>query len=314
MIQLYKLNWERLSFENAQFSLSRATLNGDSHDDSIEEIEELRRSTKRVKESREDPMKQQREPHWIHATAEKWHDHTRKEPQGFAAATDQRSTSYEERRTSYRDKLTGVIPGAYEQAFQIERFAEDDSDDDIPPEEDDGAPRILLTRQEKLRIRAPWRSSLIVKLTGKTLEHGFFIQKLNNLWKPSGGMDCVDIGNGFLMVTFHNNEDRTRVLRDGQWFINYRFLTIRMWEPKFNPYSAVSKVVALWIRLPALPSEYYNRDIICKVAGKIGPLLRLDGVTAVGARANFARICVQMDLGKPLPMGVDRRLETSNSI
>lgn len=216
-------------------------------------------------------------------------------------ATTTMAAAENPKAASYKDKMLGSIPGAFEQAFQIEHFREDDSDDDVPPEEDDGELRILLTRQEKLRIRAPWRNSLIVKLGGRPLEYSLFLQKLENLWKPSGGMECVDLGNGYYTVTFHNSEDRSRVLRDGPWFINYRFLSIRMWEPKFNPCGASSSVIALWVRLPGLPSEYYNKEIITKIAEEIGPLLRLDGVTATRARANFARLCVQFDLKKPLP-------------
>lgn len=98
----------------------------------------------------------------------------------------------------------------------------------------------------------------------------------------------MDIGNGFYTVTFHNNEDRARVLRDGPWFVNYRFLTIRMRELKFNPYHAVATIVALWIRFPALPSEFYSREVMTRAAGKVGPLLQVDNATAVGARASYA--------------------------
>lgn len=67
----------------------------------------------------------------------------------------------------------------------------------------------------KLKIKALWRNSLIVKLGGRPLEYALFLQKLQNLWKPSSGMECVDLGNGYYMITFYNREDRSRVLRDG---------------------------------------------------------------------------------------------------
>lgn len=52
---------------------------------------------------------------------------------------------------SYRDKLARVIPGAFEEAFRIEDAYEDDTNDDVDPGEEDGAPRMLLTRDEKLQ-------------------------------------------------------------------------------------------------------------------------------------------------------------------
>lgn len=83
-----------------------------------------------------------------------------------------------ERGTSYRDKLASVIPGAFEEAFRIDDYQDNETDDDIGPEEEDGIPRLLLTRKEKLQIRAPWRNSLIVKLVGRTLEFRGFQQRL----------------------------------------------------------------------------------------------------------------------------------------
>lgn len=146
--------------------------------------------------------------------------------------------------TSYRDKLAGSIPGAFAEAFQIDIYREEDSDDDTPAEGGDGSPRILLTRAEKARIRAPWRDALIVKPYGKPLEYHYLANRLQNLWNPKGRMECSDIGHGFLIVKFHEKEDRSRVLRDGPWFVNQRFLTVRMWEPYFSPDKASFSSVA----------------------------------------------------------------------
>lgn len=136
---------ERRKVEPGENSLSMTTilfrklLQGNSHDNSREEIEELQRSTKRFNENPKNYM-------------------------GSTAPPDGEELKW----ASYKDKLTGLILRAFEQAFQIERSIDDDSDDDVPPEEDDGAPRILLTRQEKLQIRARGEtrslSSLLVNL------------------------------------------------------------------------------------------------------------------------------------------------------
>lgn len=205
---------------------------------------------------------------------------------------------------SYKDKLAGVIPGAFAEAFEIEKYMEEDSDDDMPPQPDDGLPRVLLTREEKARIRAPWREALIVKPYGKSLEYTYLLNKLKTLWNPAGRLECSDIGHGFLIVKFQEKEDRIRVLRDGPWFVNQRFLTIRKWEPYFCPAKAPFSSVAVWIRLPGLPKEFYDPILIRRAVKQIGPLLRVDGITALGTRSQFARICVQIDLEIPIPPSI----------
>ena len=58
--------------------------------------------------------------------------------------------------------------------------------------------------------------------------------------------------------------------------------------------------MAVWIRLPELPIEYYDPVVLRKIGEAIGTVLRIDAYTANGARGRFARLCVQVNLDKPL--------------
>ena len=58
--------------------------------------------------------------------------------------------------------------------------------------------------------------------------------------------------------------------------------------------------MAIWIRLPELPIEYYDHDMLLKIGKVVGPVLRIDSNTAMGARGRFARLCMQVNLDKPL--------------
>ena len=69
--------------------------------------------------------------------------------------------------TSYRDKLIGVIPGAFEQAFGLSN----DMDEDVQSDSETGDGTegnlvVCLSREEKSRIRAVWRKALIIKAFG----------------------------------------------------------------------------------------------------------------------------------------------------
>jgi hypothetical protein len=69
---------------------------------------------------------------------------------------------------SYKESLIGVIPEAYESAFFGSSMEEDGGDisdeeeEDEPPE--DGEVVIKFPRELKQKIRAPWCTSLIVKV------------------------------------------------------------------------------------------------------------------------------------------------------
>ena len=58
--------------------------------------------------------------------------------------------------------------------------------------------------------------------------------------------------------------------------------------------------VAVWIRLNELPIEYYHVEALLHIGKAIGNVLRVDTHTATESRGRFARICVQVNVEKPL--------------
>ncbi|XP_050256110.1 uncharacterized protein LOC126701785 [Quercus robur] len=173
--------------------------------------------------------------------------------------------------TSFRDKLVGEIPGVFSQAFSFE----DGIDDDVESDEE-----------------------------VETLRQGLLLRKLLALWKPAGRLDCVDLGHGFFLTRLSLGEDYENVLRKGSWFIGDHFLSIRPWGPNFKPALASVSSIAVWVRLNELPIEYYNAEALQIIGKAIGNVLRIDTFTASETRVRFARICVQVDVGKPLAIAI----------
>jgi hypothetical protein len=203
---------------------------------------------------------------------------------------------------SYKESLLGTIPGAYERAFfgssmEEDEFSSSDEDDEPPAE---GEVVIKFSSELKRRIRAPWSASLIVKVFGRSVGYMFLVNKLKAIWRTNNGFSCVDLGLGFFLVKFENRDDFEDVLRNGPWFIGEHFLSIRPWVPDFRASDASVSSVAVWVRLPELPVEYYHKDSLMHIGSGIGPVLRVDFNTASGTRGRFARLCIQLDLDKPL--------------
>ncbi|XP_030958299.1 uncharacterized protein LOC115980158 [Quercus lobata] len=124
--------------------------------------------------------------------------------------------------------------------------------------------------------------------------------KLNQLWKPSSRMDCVDLQYGFFLICLYAKEDLDFVLQRGPWFIGDHFLSLRPWEPFFKPSMANVEFVAVWVRLNELPIELYERNVLRQIGEAIGRVLRIDTHTTLEARGKYARLCVQIDTSKPL--------------
>ena len=71
-------------------------------------------------------------------------------------------------------------------------------------------------------------------------------------------------------------------------------------EPDFKPDLANVSSIAVWIRLSGLPIEYYNAKALQHIRKAICNVLRIDTFTATETRGKFARLCIQVDVDKPL--------------
>lgn len=60
-----------------------------------------------------------------------------------------------------------------------------------------------------------------------------------------------------------------------------------------------SKKVAVWLRIPKFPLELYNATFLARIGSSIGSMLKIDKLT-IHSKGQFARICVEVDLEKPL--------------
>lgn len=157
---------------------------------------------------------------------------------------------------------------------------------------------VKLSGERKASIQAPWANALTVKVFGRTVGYHFLHSRLLGMWKPVGTMSCIDLGSDFFLIRFSVKEDYVKVLRDGPWFVGGHYLSIKGWEPNFKASSVNPSSVAVWVRLPKLPIEYYEPSVLKDIGKAIEPVLRIDTHTATKARGRFARLCVQVNLDK----------------
>lgn len=125
-------------------------------------------------------------------------------------------------------------------------------------------------------------------------------EKLTNLWRPTEEIFLIDLGADFFLIMFQQEQNMTHGLHDGPWSLLNSFQSIQKWEPKFRASQARIAYSAIWIRLPELPTEFYDLDILLKVGSKIGTLLKIDSTTSSTSRGKYARLCVQVPLEQPL--------------
>ncbi|CAI0389216.1 unnamed protein product [Linum tenue] len=78
------------------------------------------------------------------------------------------------------------------------------------------------------------------------------------------------------------------------------YLTVHMWDSNFNPYEHEISSTLVWARLLEIPIQYFHPEAVMKIGKRMGKPIRVDQATRTGARSDYARVCVQVDLTKPL--------------
>lgn len=168
------------------------------------------------------------------------------------------------------------------------------------PNGEDGEPTITIGDEVLHAMNGLWRQCIIVKVLGWKVPVSVLNKRLRELWKPAGEMLVMDLPRQFFMIRFGVEEAYMTALTRGPWKIFGSYLLTQAWTPEFDPLQDEIATTPVWIRLSNLPVNFYHRSILMGIAKGLGRPVKVDLTTLKFERARFARICVEVNLKKPL--------------
>ncbi|XP_039129164.1 uncharacterized protein LOC120265358 [Dioscorea cayenensis subsp. rotundata] len=148
-------------------------------------------------------------------------------------------------------------------------------------------------------------SSSFVKLDGVSLSraHEKFQNALfGKLFGKSPPFDR-DLPNGFLLIRCASHEISLRLLSDGPWTLNgltlqstlrgVRFFELLLSRPQqWSGFNFITRRLSFW-----------DGESLDTIVAHLGNLVKVDDLTLSLSRSKFARVCVEIDLSKPLCRG-----------
>ncbi|XP_031131691.1 uncharacterized protein LOC116033077 [Ipomoea triloba] len=165
---------------------------------------------------------------------------------------------------------------------------------------DPNCPRIPVTKEEKERLRRPWRRSLILRVLGRKVSYSYLLQRLQKMWISEANFDLIALDQDYFVAKFESLRDYEFAKYEGPWIILGHYLTVQEWEPNFHPYKNKLSKLLVWARLPAIPIEYFEEGFLMKIGKQIGRPVKVDTTTSLVSIGKFARVCIEVDLSKPL--------------
>ncbi|CAL1410028.1 unnamed protein product [Linum trigynum] len=173
-------------------------------------------------------------------------------------------------------------------------------DDGFMGEEDPKFPSIHFTTAEENLFRHQYRSALVVKALERMVSYTLMDRRLQSIWAKTGGVQVTSAKNGYFLVRFTSGVDYERAITGGPWLLGDNYLTVHQWTPDFDPCEHKISSTLVWARLLQIPIHYFHPVAVMKIGNRIGKPIRVDQATSTGARSDYARVCVQVDLTKPL--------------
>ncbi|KAH0695801.1 hypothetical protein KY289_013283 [Solanum tuberosum] len=93
--------------------------------------------------------------------------------------------------------------------------------------------------------------------------------------------------------------------------IEGQLMRIKAWTPNFTP-EKETPIVPIWVALPELPWNCYNKVLLTTILSSIGKVLYLDSPSSQKTRGNMARVKIHIDLTKERPPHVWVGFKNSN--
>ncbi|XP_020702344.1 uncharacterized protein LOC110113959 [Dendrobium catenatum] len=93
-------------------------------------------------------------------------------------------------------------------------------------------------------------------------------------------------------------------LSNGPWYVNGNIIGLDKWSPTFQPSSLKGLIAPIWIRLPNLPLQSWDKINVSRIASKIGTPCLIDENMFQWGKGEFGRVCVRIKLEEKLPMGI----------
>ncbi|KAL0383837.1 UNVERIFIED_CONTAM: hypothetical protein Sradi_2778000 [Sesamum radiatum] len=110
------------------------------------------------------------------------------------------------------------------------------------------------------------------------------------------------INSKHILINLTNESDFSRLWLRRIWYLKGFPMRVFKWSPTFTP-TQESSIVPIWVSLPELPAHLIRKDVMFVIANIIGTPLQIDS-----SKLSKARVCVEIDLLKPLIQEVDLQI------
>ncbi|KAK8690328.1 hypothetical protein V6N13_089021 [Hibiscus sabdariffa] len=159
-----------------------------------------------------------------------------------------------------------------------------------------------------------WKNALVGQFIGSAPNFSAMQKIVEMLWRKSLLEKVSLVGSNLYVFKFANSIARDWVLENGPWHIQHKALVLRKWEPNLPKLEFDLVRMPIWVHLFNVPLELYSQQGLSYIASVVGNPLYMDSITANKERLAFAKVCVEIKTGDPIPEVVNVLMQDGSII
>ncbi|KAL0359940.1 UNVERIFIED_CONTAM: hypothetical protein Sradi_3678500 [Sesamum radiatum] len=169
-----------------------------------------------------------------------------------------------------------------------------------------GRPTIIFSDEETQSLAADFRYALVGKFSHGSPPYSLLHRLLSNLG-IKGAFTVSLINNKHALINLTNESDYSRLWMRRIWYLKGFPMRVFKWSPTFTP-DQESSVVPIWVSFPDLPAHLFRKDALHTIATFVGTPLQIADSTFSRSMLSRARVCIEIDLLKPLVKELDLQI------
>ncbi|XP_070042176.1 uncharacterized protein LOC142169194 [Nicotiana tabacum] len=147
-----------------------------------------------------------------------------------------------------------------------------------------------------------WKSDVIAYIIGEVPGYNTMERYAGLNWANIVEPELYLHEEGYYIIKFQNEANMNEIYYSGPCTINNRPIILKPWTPDFDFNEEFPTEIPLWVQFPKLPMNCWGHDSLSTMASAIRTLIYADECTANKTRVSFARMLIEVNITKELPL------------
>jgi len=143
--------------------------------------------------------------------------------------------------------------------------------------------------------------TIVGKVIGRFFARRTMVSWVDRFWKDEIGYSpVVDLlTRGWFAVTFAKEEDLSKIL-NRSWSLDHSPVLLKKWHPLFDASIERVDIIPIWVRMPALPLQYWSEFHLRGIGNMLGTCLEVDLSFLKTHMKQVARVLVSINIREGL--------------